>query len=150
MALTYSWKVTSLRKGDVVEKNLSDVIVNVRWTLTGTDEDGNTGKFDGATPLDLNAIDPNNFTPLNDLTEEQVLEWVQAIVTVQDSYMNHINEIIYKEISKKKIGLKELNKDDFPWSSSANMTHEPAPVASNTIVNVVNEPPISANTTPIV
>ena len=53
MAVTYTWKVTSLKVKDVSEDR-TNAIVQTYWTKTGTDEDGNQGVFSGATPFTLN------------------------------------------------------------------------------------------------
>lgn len=98
MIITYAWKVTRINTKNDADN--TGVVVQTRWEKTGTDEDGNTGKFIGATPFDFNsAIQNPNLTPLSELTEAQVLSWIQA-VTVGD-YELHINKVILDDISKK-------------------------------------------------
>ena len=94
MSLTYTWELTGLKKqsGD----GITDAVVQTYWKCTGTDADGNSGTFSGATPFDLNTIDPDNFTPYESLTEEMVLGWVEAAAA---SYMDHIDEQINKQIT---------------------------------------------------
>ncbi len=71
--------------------------MHVRWKKTGTDENGTTGEFQGATPL--SAPEAEGFTAYEDLTKEQVLGWVQAVVV--GTYEQHVNEQIQKQITKK-------------------------------------------------
>jgi hypothetical protein len=53
----------------------TDVVFNVHWTLTG-EEAGFNGSVYGSQTV---AVDPDApFTPYADLTEEQVIGWVQA------------------------------------------------------------------------
>lgn len=117
MALTYTWKVKSLKKtsGD----NLSDVIVGTQWELTGTDSDGNDGTFHGATPFELSKVDPGNFVAYEDLTEATVLDWIKAVVV--GGYWDHVNQQINKQISNKKNPIVDVNQ--LPWAPPA----DPAP-----------------------
>ena len=96
MAITYTWDITNLRKAPTLN-GMNDVLVHVRWTKTGTDENGTTGVFQGATPL--SAPQAEGFTTYEDLTKEQVLGWIQAIVV--GSYEDHVNEQILKQITRK-------------------------------------------------
>lgn len=109
MAITYEWKITALKKQDI--QNLENVIVHCRWKLTGTDENGNTGEFQGATPLPLKTLDPNNFTPFEQLTETLVVSWLQQIVD-----LNHPYERIQKQIDAKKNPTTELSETELPWA----------------------------------
>lgn len=114
MALTYSWQLTGLQKKSV--GTLNDVIVGVRWTLTGTDEDNVSGKFEGSTPLNINSINPNTFIPYTDLTEENVLSWIQG--SVNGYYKNHIDEMINSQIKAKKSPVIFVDDGKFPWNSN--------------------------------
>ena len=114
MSLTYTWELTGLKKqsGDGV----TDAVVQTYWKCTGTNSTGFSGTFSGATPFDLNGIDPDNFTPYDQLTEAQVLGWVEAAAA---SYMDHINEQIEKQIAQQIAPETEVNEGDFPWSPPA-------------------------------
>lgn len=115
MALTYTWALKSLKKADV--DNLSGVIVQTQWTCIGVDEDGDEGTFNGATPFDPAQIDPDNFTAYENLTEEQVLGWIKGIVV--DSYKEHIDQQIMRQITEKKVGAQDVSEGQFPWSPPA-------------------------------
>lgn len=110
MAITYTWKVTGLTKTST--EDLTDVVVGTRWTKTGVDEEGNEGVFSGATPFLASEVDPNNFVDWNNLTEEVVLSWIQPIVV--DSYEQHVNDQIQKQINAKKNPVVETS--DLPWN----------------------------------
>ena len=110
--LNYEWKLTGLKKTS--GNNLSDVVVQTYWTLTGTDSDGDSGTFSGATPFDLNKVDPASFTSYESLTEGIILSWVQDVVV--GSYKDHVDQQIQKQIDAKKTPVVEVKEGDFPWS----------------------------------
>lgn len=111
MTYTYTWAITSLSLTTV--KGMPDYVVQSQWTCTGEDENGDTGTFNGATPFHP---DPNqtNFTPYDQLTEAQVLGWIQVAVASMPGYMQHINNAIAKEIALKKNPVTPTTT--FPWS----------------------------------
>lgn len=112
MAITYTWKVTGIKKGDV--STLSDVILNVRWEKKGVDEDGNEGKFSGATPF--SAPHSAAFVPYNELTEEMVLTWVKAVVV--GSYEEHVHAQIQKQINLAKRPIVDVSDAELPWATN--------------------------------
>ena len=59
----------------VSEDNLSDVVYNVHWRCSAT-EDGYSASV--YSTCSLPAPDPANFTPYADLTQEEVLNWIWA------------------------------------------------------------------------
>jgi len=111
MALTYTWKLNSLKKTSAA--NLSNVVIGTTWQLTGTDEDNFSGAFSGATPFKVAEVDPNNFIEYNSLTEEIVLGWIQNIVV--GGYKEHIDEQIGKQIRDKKNPVEDVSGNTLPW-----------------------------------
>lgn len=126
MAITYTWSLTSLKKK--TSGDLNDIIVQTYWQKKGTDGDGNEGTFSGATPFDPDQVDPENFTTFEDLTEEQVLDWIKAVVV--GNYEQHVNEKIAEQIEAKKNPVIEVSSGAFPWSppSSDTPANTPGPV----------------------
>lgn len=110
MAITYTWKLTSLKVRD--EGDNSNAVVQTYWQKTGTDDDGNEGTFSGATPFST-ANMTGNFIPFAELTETQVLDWVKEIVV--GSYEEHVNGMILKQIQEKANPIRETA---FPWANS--------------------------------
>jgi hypothetical protein len=117
MALTYTWAVTSLKKTTDVALDIDNVVVQTTWTCTGTDEDGDSGTFNGATPFPLSSVDPATFIPYEDLTEADVLGWIQAVVV--GSYQEHVDEQINKQIALQKDPVVDVPEGDFPWDPPA-------------------------------
>lgn len=111
MAIEYTWAVTSMKVVDTVD--LENVVIQTYWTKTGIDEDGNEGIFTGATPLPYSSLDPENFVPYDQLTQEIVIGWIQQSLTDQ----THIDEQIQKQINNKKNPVVEK---PLPWAPSAN------------------------------
>jgi hypothetical protein len=112
MTLSYTWAITSLKK--TTDGNISNVVVQTNWTCTGTDADGDSGTFNGATPFPLSSVDPENFIPYEELTEADVLSWIQAVVV--GAYKEHIDEQIMKQIALIKDPVVEVPSNELPWS----------------------------------
>lgn len=119
MSLTYTWKLKSFKKQDNPSIQLNDIIVQTHWELTGTDEDGNSGTFSGATPFDPEVADPENFTEYAALTENQVIGWIQDTVNNNPGYKAHIDERIQKQIDEKVRPTVEVSGNTFPWVNDA-------------------------------
>jgi hypothetical protein len=122
MSITYTWKVTSLKVKDVSE-NRTNAIVQTYWTKTGTDEDGNQGVFSGATPFTIDPTDDSGpFIPFEELTEENVLDWIKSVVI--GSYEDHVNSKIAEQITDKVTPTTDAN---LPWAPAEPVTN---PVAN--------------------
>lgn len=113
MAVTYTWEVTGIKTQN--SSNFTNAVVQTYWKKHGTDENGNTAFFAGATPFDADTIDPDNFTALNQLTEAMVLGWIQAVVV--GGYEEHVNEQIQKQLDELASPTTELNNEDLPWQA---------------------------------
>jgi hypothetical protein len=127
MALTYEWKLTALKKQDTAD--ITDLVVGTQWKLTGTNENGTSGVFSGATPLDIPDADEEGFIPYEELTEEIVLGWIQNVVSGSGptNYMAHINEQIQKQINQKEYVVKDVSENDLPWSPTSGSSVTPTP-----------------------
>ena len=115
MTFIYTWKIKSLKKQDDPSSELNDIIVQTYWECKGTDENGNSGIFNGATPFEPDQIDPQNFTSYEDLTEAQVIGWIQSVVNGNPSYKDHIDEQIQKQIDIIVKPVVEVQSDALPW-----------------------------------
>lgn len=131
--MNYTWKLKSLKRKDT--QNLQNIVVQTYWEKTGTDEDGNTGTFSGATPFELNTVDPDNFVSYEDLTEEIILGWIQSVVV--GGYEDHVNQQIANQISDKISPVVEVTSG-FPWEPAVEET--PATEEPTTEESAVEEP----------
>jgi hypothetical protein len=127
MALeNFVWKITGIRKAN--GNDLNNIIIGTTWTVTATESGTEySGTFTGATPFDLTTVDPDNFTPYNELTEAQVLSWIKSVASgsnesnpsVPSSYWGHITERIQKQIDEQKYTIENVMEMSLPWSGSA-------------------------------
>ena len=72
--MNHVWTVTKLSVYPQSEGE-ADVVCAAAWNVSGTDGECN-GSLNGSTAFKLNPDEP--FTPFDQLTQEQVLEWVFA------------------------------------------------------------------------
>jgi len=115
MELTYTWKLTKLKKTDDPSVELNDIVVQTYWECIGTDEFGNIGVFNGATPFEPDKIDAENFTTYENLTEAQILGWIQDVVENNPGYKAHIDGQIKKQIDAIIKPVVEIDGGGFPW-----------------------------------
>jgi hypothetical protein len=126
--MIYTWAVTGMKGIDL--PNEPNAIIQTYWTKTGIDEQGNEGVFSGATPFPPSSIDPDNFIPYDQLTEEIVLGWIQAVVV--GSYEEHVNAQIQKQIDALKI-----KEEPLPWvPTTTTSTTTVAPKTTTTTTTV--------------
>jgi len=113
MAITYTWKVTDMkvRNQDIESTTYEKTVVQTFWEKTGTDENGNTGMFAGATPFDYKP-ESSTFIPFSELNEEIVVGWIQGVVVGR--YEEHVNEQIQKEIDENA---NPIVDPGLPWAT---------------------------------
>jgi hypothetical protein len=117
MTITYTWKVTGLKVQNVSE-NKENAVVQTYWEKIGTDENGNEGKFSGATPFTPDPTDNSGpFVPFDQLTEENVLDWIKSIVV--GDYERHVNEKIQEQIDLK---INPVTEPSLPWANTENVS----------------------------
>jgi hypothetical protein len=105
MAIEYTYKVNGARV--VAENGLTDVIKEIEITVTGTD---GAAKFDLPVTIQLADADPTSFVSFADLTEAQIVSWVEAYPSL-DSTKAHIAYVVEKEKAKLALESKPL-----PWA----------------------------------
>lgn len=128
MAITYTWKLTGLKKMD--KGGIEGVVFQTYWKKIGTDENGNTGEFSGATPISADSVTEDDFIPYEQLTEETVLSWVKPVVVGQ--YESHVNGVIAKQIEEKVTPTVHVDESQLPWAPPVTPTPVPADPAAPT------------------
>jgi hypothetical protein len=116
MAITYTWEVTSLKTK--TEGNNANAVVQTYWKKIGTDENGNTGVFEGATPFTSVSVPEGEFIPFEQLTEETVLNWIKSVVV--EHYEIHVNSKI-----QEKIDANIVTQPGLPWAPEKGLPLEP-------------------------
>jgi hypothetical protein len=76
---TYTWTIVAL-DCKINENNLQDVVYNVNWRYTASNEDGVSAVNFGA--LLVPPPSQEDFTPYEDLTKDQVVGWLDAGLNV--------------------------------------------------------------------
>jgi len=81
MANTYKWTINALDAKVAVEDGNENVVYTVHWGYSATDE---TGEY-SVSSIGTHGVeyDADNFTPYADLTEEQVIGWLEAGLNVE-------------------------------------------------------------------
>ena len=114
MAFTYDWEVTGIKCKDQLNHEgvtLLNSVCQTYWKLTGTNETGQSGFFSGATPFCADHCCAEDYCEFTDLTEADVLSWIQNIVANDLSYKQHIDEQIQKQIDAVLI-----TEPTMPWA----------------------------------
>jgi hypothetical protein len=123
--MIYTWKINNLKKQNDPSIELDDIIVEAFWVCTGTDEDGVQGTFYGTSSFQPDTIDPENFTAFEDLTEEQVIGWVQDKVDSDLGYKSYMESHIQKQIDAIVNPVTDVGGDQLPWADPISPPIEP-------------------------
>lgn len=110
MAIIYTWNCTTVDTYPT-KSDKADVIFNVHWRLSGVDdtEDKNVGDSYGVVSLDTE--DLSTFTAFADITEADVIGWVEAalgeiqVTALKASIDAQIAEKITPTVVTKQIGV---------------------------------------------
>lgn len=109
--MEYTWKIDHIsvkNSGD-----LQDAVFRVHWWKSGVDEDGNEGRYYGASQFDLSNLDPETFVPFDEITEDIMLGWITSSITAEIEM--HHNAMIQKAIDDSKNPERVLQA---PWLNS--------------------------------
>ena len=101
---TYTWKINAVdcyTSKDGLEK----VAYNVHWSLFATDGENNVSIIGVQSVGEPN---PDNFTPFDQLTEEQVVSWIAASMDVEQMQANLDKQI--EDLVAPKVVTLQLNK----------------------------------------
>ena len=89
---TWAWEVTQLKRKDEVNSEgatLSGAVCQTFWKVTGTDANGNTGEFSGATPFSAANTPAGSFVAFDDLTEFTPQEKISRRGSVSEGICMH-------------------------------------------------------------
>lgn len=84
MAVTYTWNVNTMDAAPS-EDGLTDVVKVVHWRLTASD---GVHSVDAYSTVSLDSPDPEHYTAFADLTQEQVISWVESRLDVDSLKSN--------------------------------------------------------------
>jgi hypothetical protein len=114
MAISYAWDVKTVDTYPTKDSK-SDVVYNVHWRLTATDDVNNDAEGNSLTATvygsqALDTSDLSSFTEFADLTASDVQGWVEAALTadtvndMKDSLDSTIEELVTPTSVQKTIG----------------------------------------------
>ena len=130
MAVTYSWRLKTLRKADKQtiysgsSETVNNYVYQTYWEKIGTDsdfldEDGNPIQaiFEGATPFEVSqTYNPDVYTDYNDLTQANILDWVFAEISGSEGYAEHIDYRINTRLDELRVWNDvRVESGSFPW-----------------------------------
>ena len=119
MSATFTIKITGLRTATI--GGIADAVKQVEWTMVGT-EAGQTFEL----PQSTTVPDPQSqeFIPLQDLTEAEVVGWIEAHETRIPGIKAHIQLVLDREVAKSA-----LTSTEMPWAPVAEVPPPEAPAA---------------------
>lgn len=88
--ITYKWTFSAF-DCKVDENGLQDVVTTVHWRYSGTDEDGISAGTYGAQAV--GEPNPDAFTSYPDLSEEQVIGWMESVIDMAEMNSNIAKQI---------------------------------------------------------
>ena len=74
--LNYTWRLSSLKALTKLNDDIISPITSVYWRLQVT-EDEKFAEVTGVQEFDIQTINKENFTEFNDLTKDDIIDWVQ-------------------------------------------------------------------------
>ena len=89
MTTTYNWVISSLETSPS-EDELTNVVKTVHWRYQATD---GTHLADVYGSVGLNTPEASTFTPYADLTEADVISWLESKLQVEDLKTNLDNQL---------------------------------------------------------
>jgi hypothetical protein len=88
--ITYTWNFPAF-DCRVDEGGLMDVVTTVHWIYIGTNEDGITASVYGSQAVGTPT--PEAFIPYPDLTEDEVIGWMEETMDVEALQLNIAEQI---------------------------------------------------------
>jgi hypothetical protein len=117
---TYHWEILSITKMNLVSK--SNVIFKIIWRLIGIDPNGVEGVFKGSTELTIPNQFDENFIEYENLTEQNIINWIQQILNMDDVY-----SAIDDAMEKNKQQIEVVFDGQYPWQQTNVDPPPPAP-----------------------
>lgn len=89
MSINYNYSINTVKK--INENGFENAVVQVYWSLVGTNESGQTGRVYGTSTFSTNELNSNeDFIPFDQVSDETIVSWIQNSVSEeQDSHMKN-------------------------------------------------------------
>ncbi len=114
MAITYTWNIDMMHTASAA--GLTNAVNEIHWSKTGTNENGVAGRYPGVTRFNVSAIADSGFTPLNQLTKAQVLEWIKSDLSEEQKTFIDVQILssIQHQLTPSSTGC--VTSDKMPWT----------------------------------
>lgn len=106
--MSATFTITVNKVYTATEDNLANVVKKAEWTLHG-EQEGKT--FELPQTTDLSAADPEQFVAFDNLSEANVIAWIESACQSMDSIKAHIQFVLDKECAKAA-----LESPAMPWA----------------------------------
>lgn len=106
MSATFETRINAIRTGTVGE--LTNVVKRVEFTVKGTDQGQS---FELPQSIEIADPDPVAFIQLSNVTEANVIQWVNENFANMGAVQEHIQYVLNQEISKAA-----LTEVSLPWA----------------------------------
>jgi len=120
MATVYTTAINSCRVTS--QGDLTDVVKEVNCTITGTDDVATSCTFSLPIMVTFGPADPASFTPFADITEAEMVAWVEAQTDQISPVQAHIDFVVQKEVA-----LAVLTPLPLPWAPPTPPPVPPSP-----------------------
>ena len=114
MAVTYSWKINALNYSTT---SISGAVSSVEWIYTATEKvKKNTYTADEKGIIELPPATDDDFTEYSDLTEEQIISWVESLIGEEEIASKQFR--LSSIIDAQKSGSTTEKYETLPWEST--------------------------------
>lgn len=109
MATIYTTAIDSCRV--TTQGDLTNVVKEVNCTITGTDDVVTSCTFSLPIQVKFGAADPQSFTPFEDITEAEMVAWVNAQTDQIAPVQAHIEYVLQQQLA-----IAALTPKPLPWA----------------------------------
>ena len=101
-----NWEITQIK---TYQDSLGDVVVNASFKVSD-------GVSYIESDVDLNEINKDNFIPLQDITEDRMIQWVKEALNRGGAEEAGVTQVdIYEKMVEAKTQSKSVNVKPLPW-----------------------------------
>jgi hypothetical protein len=95
MSINYNYSINTVKK--INENGFENAVVQVYWSLVGTNESGQTSRVYGTSTFSTNELNSNeDFIPFDQVSDETIVSWIQNSVSEEQD--THMKNLIQQEI----------------------------------------------------
>lgn len=109
MANTYELKI-DLVDAHVSKDGLENVIYNVYYSYYGYDENENVTKRVGV--YNLAPVDPQNFVPFDQITQSDIISWIESDLPLE-RFRTNMDKELSEKVNPTKVSL-QIPEDQIP------------------------------------